>query len=179
MAYTDPPTFEAGDPLAAAELNVLSDDIAAIYSSVQGTTFSGVQVTRDADQSIGNASDTLVSWDTENMDVGGWYTSGTKIIIPAGAVPAGASTIGILCIASAKFAANGTGYRLIRILKDGSSIGYWRVSALSGEATDLQIVEPSVAAAAAEYQVQVYQNSGGSLNMAEARLTIIRLGVAS
>ena len=180
MAYTTPPTFNASDPLAAAELNVLSDDITYIYSGQQGTTFSGVQVRRAASQSIPNETDREINFDTENWDVGGWYSSGTDVVVPAGAIPDGGTSIGVLVVTNIKYAADTTGRRKITLLKNGTAFGSWNIGAAGGgDPTDIAFTEVTTVIAADVLTMEAWQSSGGSLNVSEARMTIVRLGVAS
>lgn len=179
MAWTTPPTFAAGTVLTAAQLNILSDDLTYLYGIAQGVTFSGAQVTRGANQSISTSTDTNISFDTENLDYGGWYSSGTAVIVPAGAIPASYTTIAVLLFASVKFATNGTGKRRITILKNGSSVGSWKVSALDDDTTDIVLPEVTTAAAADTFAIQVWQNSGSSINVTQARLSVLRYAPAA
>ena len=98
MSYTAPPTFVASDVLTAAQLNVLSDDIAYLYSTLQGVTYSACSVRRAANQSLTTATETEISFDNEDLDIGGWYSSGTDIIVPAGAIPSGSTSVGVLLL---------------------------------------------------------------------------------
>lgn len=43
----------------------------------------GVQLRRAANQSIPNNTSTPISWDTQDEDIGGFWTSGTTITVPA------------------------------------------------------------------------------------------------
>jgi hypothetical protein len=44
----------------------------------------GVQLRRAANQSVANITVTPVSWDTQDEDIGGFWTSGTTVTVPAG-----------------------------------------------------------------------------------------------
>lgn len=179
MSYTPPPTFEPGDPLAAAELNILSDDIAYLAAGLAGTTFSGVKLSRSANQSIPDSTDTAISWSSEVYDLGSWWSSGETITVPAGAIPEGGSQIACLVIAAATFATNGTGSRRLRIDVGGDVVASWPVSALSGDQTSLVLSDVVVVEAADDIEILAYQSSGGALNVTEARLTIVRLGLVA
>ena len=174
MAYVTPPTFVAADPLAAADINILGADIAYLKGIADGVVASGAQVTRSANQSISTSTDTNISWDTENFDYGGWYSSGTKIIVPAGAIPGGFTSIMIHCTGFVKFATDGTGKREVQLNKNGSSFGSLKVTALDDDVTVIYIDEYALAVAADEIQMQVWQNSGSSLNSVQARLSVVR-----
>lgn len=179
MAWTTPPTFTAGTVLTAAHLNILSDDLTYLKGITDGVSFSGAQVTRNANQSISTSTDTNVSWDTENLDYGGWYSSGTAVTVPAGAIPSGYTSIAILVTASVKFTTNGTGGRKIAALKNGTSFGSWRVSALSDDSTSIYLTEVTTVVAGDTIAVQVWQNSGSALNMTQARLSVLRYAPAA
>lgn len=178
MAYTDPPTFVADDPLAADELNILSEDIADLDSRVEGTVFASVQLRRAATQSIPNSSDTEVAWDTENFDHGGWYSSGNAVVVPAAVIPDGDTSIGVDVVALVKFATDGTGKRKVTVLKNGSGFGNWKVAALDDDNTSIVYPDQVIVEEGDEITVEVWQNSGSSLNISEARLTVSRRGVA-
>lgn len=44
----------------------------------------GVTLRRTANQSVNNTTDTAISWDTEDEDLGGFWSSGTTVTIPTG-----------------------------------------------------------------------------------------------
>lgn len=180
MAYTTPPTFVASDPLAAADLNILSDDIIYLKGQTDGFTLSGFSIRRAATQSISNSTDTDISFDTELQDFGGWWSSGTTATTPSAAIPSGASEIGALVFAMVKFATDGDGKRKVTVLKNGSAVDLWKVQALDDDNTTV-IFPPqfTTTEAADTWKLQVWQNSGGALNVSEARLCILRYGVAS
>jgi hypothetical protein len=179
LPYTTPPTFTAGTVLTAADLNILSDDIEYHNGLLDGISLSGAQVTRVANQSISTSTDTNISWDTENEDFGGWYSSGTAIVVPAGAIPAGITSIGIDAHCSAKFATDSAGKRRITLLKNGSSFGSKKRTAIDDDVTDMDLTEFTTAEAGDTFALQVWQNSGSSLNVTQAKLTILRRGTAS
>jgi hypothetical protein len=179
MPYTAPPTFVDGDDLPAADLNVLSDDIEYLYGVSQGLTASGVQVRRTSNQAISSGSHAYISFESEQFDYGGWWSSGTTITVPAGAIPAGFSTVLVQFAVNAKFAANGTGIRRVEVHKNGTSVGGWQTSALSGDSTDLTYSDWTTVAAGDTIKLDAYQTSGGSLNVVEAQLTVMRTAPAT
>lgn len=68
------------------------DDAAAAHAALPPSTAHaaetqrlGCALRRVANQVVATASGTALSWDTEDTDSGGFYTSGTDIVIPAGA----------------------------------------------------------------------------------------------
>lgn len=181
--YTTPPTFVAADPLPAADLNILGDDIEYLKGITDGVTFSGTQLRRTATQSISSGSWTAVTWQTESggFDYGGWWTSGTNIVVPAGAIPAGFTTIACYGIARTYFGSNSTGQRKIRILVNGSPTETSNFPAISGDQTDVFVPDFFVVAAGDIITVEVYQNSGSSLNIAssDTKVTIVRYAPAA
>ena len=176
MTYTTPPTFVAGDELAAADLNILGDDIVDLDGRVNGLTFSGVSLYRSSAQSIPNTTNTNITWTTESFDIGGWWSSGTKVIVPAGAVPAGYTTIAVDVSVSLRYVSNGTGTRRLRIMQNGAAVdgGDQSVSALSGETTIFDKTWTVIVEAADELEIDTYQSSGGALNMDVARVQVLR-----
>lgn len=179
MSYSTPPAFVSGDTLLASELNVLSDDISYLYGVSVATSLSAVQVTRSATQSVATSNAEYVSFDTENLDYGGWWSSGTTVTVPAGAIPSGYTTIAVLVFAQVTWATNGTGKRRIQVHKNGSSFGGWKISAVDDDTTALYLSELTTVAAGDTIKLDVWQNSGGSLNVTEARLTVARFAAAS
>ena len=175
MAYTTPPTFVASDVLEADQLNILSDDISYLKGITDGVTYSAVQVTRAANTSISDSTWTPVTWTAEVIDYGGWYTSGTDIVVPAGAVPAGYTSIAVLAIPyNAQFDNNATGIRGARVMLNGSTA---LAQTQAGFASDDTVVNSSgqiIVEAGDVLTLEVYQSSGGALNAYAMSLTIVR-----
>lgn len=174
MAYTTPPTFASGDPLLAAELNVLGDDIAYLYGISEGVTASGVSVSRASNQSISDSTTTSITFTTENFDLGAWWSSGTDIVVPAGAIPTGYTTILVHIAADIQWTANGTGYRAASIFVNGALLGTRNASALSGETTNVGIDRYTTVAAGDIITIRGTQTSGGSLNASRIDATVVR-----
>jgi hypothetical protein len=142
---------------------------------------SACQISRTTNQSLADSTDTYISFPIENLDVGGWFPgSGTTVTVPAGAVPSGATTIGLWMTGSAKFATNSTGTRRIEIHINGTSIGGQTVPGISGDNTTVYISgELGVVAAGDTIKLNAIQTSGGALNVLTAKLQFHRIGVAS
>ena len=179
MTWTAPKTMGSEIGTSSDWNTYVRDNELYLKSIVDGVSFSGVQVRRAATQAITTATETDVSFDTETLDFGGWWASGTTITVPAGAIPSGYTTVAIILQASAKFASNGTGARRITLLKNGASVGTWQVSALTGDVTDVQVFSVTTVAAADTVKLDVYQTSGGNLNINEAVLTVLRYAPAT
>lgn len=175
MAYSTPPTFVAGDILEAAQLNVLGENDEYLYGVAQGVTFSGVELTRAAATSIPNTTDTTITWSAEISDLGGWYTSGTDIVVPAGAIPAGFTTIAAIAWVRGQFAANGTGYRTMRLSVNGTPTIAPTFPGISGDTAVVAYSYPILGLEAGDViTVDAYQNSGGSLNVSNSRISLVR-----
>lgn len=176
MAWTTPPTFVAADPLAAAELNILSDDLAYLKGITDGVTFSGCKVSRASNLSIPNSTATDVTFVSEGFDVGSWWSSGATVTVPASCVPAGYTTVAISGSIYVRFVANGTGSRAVIVAINGTAEDSQTVTALSGETTQLTMPFMVVASAGDTIKVQVQQTSGGALNLDRANLAVFRVG---
>jgi hypothetical protein len=173
LSYTTPPTFVSGGTVTASNLNILSDDISYLYGVAQGVTASGAQVSKSA-QTISTGTDTNISFSTENFDLGGWWSSGTAVVVPSGAIPAGYTSILILVAARVRWAANGTGSRAARLMKNGSIFGNSSTSGLSGDTLDQVVLDFTTVVAGDSIALQVYQSSGGNLSADTAQLTVMR-----
>lgn len=179
MSYTDPPDFNGGDVLTEADLDVLSEDIRDLNSRVSGVVASIVQVTRSANQSFSDSTEAYVTWTAEQFDIGGWWSSGTKIIVPASAIPTGATSIIVCAAGQFRFATNSTGIRRVNMHVNGASQGGAQLPGLSGDSTFVPFFEAAEVEALDEIQFAGYQTSGGALNMTTAKITLWRHGVAS
>lgn len=143
--------WTASTTLTAADLN---DAIAAPACSCR----------RSTNQSINNATDTVITLDTELFDVGSMHstvTNTSRITIPTG----GGGTY-LIC-GQVTFAANTTGQRNLDIWKNGTTrIGNDRknMTVASQECTlSILMFEKLVATDYIELRVQ--QDSGGALNV--------------
>jgi hypothetical protein len=179
VPFTTPPTFVSGDVLTAAQLNILGDDLNYLSGIADGAVLSGFSVRRAASQSISDDTDTDVSHDTEVNDFGAWWSSGSTATTPAGAIPSGYTNIGVIYFAQATFAANSTGFRRLFVYKNGAAISSHRISAVNGDTTSLFVNDFTTTASTDTWKLVVYQNSGGALNLQEARLSVIRIAPAS
>jgi hypothetical protein len=122
--------------------------------------FIGASVTLSANVSLNSSSTTLIPWTTETNDVDAFHTSGaaTRMTVPAGL--AGKYRVSVNGI----FANNATGFRLLRVLKNGTEITRAGGGA-SSAAGDVALSTSWVGdLAAADYiEVDAYQDSGGTL----------------
>lgn len=177
MAYVPQRTWATGNTVSASDLNTyLRDNSDDLDARIGGVVFSGCTLTRVAATSIPDATWTAISWSGERKDVGGWYTSGTNIVVPAGAIPAGYTEVAIRMEARTIFASNGTGSRRIRLLKNGTPFRSPTVGAITGDPTESIAGGTEFVAAADILTVEVYQNSTAALNVSETIVDVYRLG---
>lgn len=180
MSYTTPPTFVADDILAASDLNILSDDIIDLDARAHETAFMGVSLLRTSSQTISDDTLTAISWVSAPVDVGGWWTSGTDIVVPAGAIPSGYTTILIELHGQTRADVNGTGSRSIVFQLNGSDIEIGRaVSAIAGDTTSYDHLSWAEVAAADVITMIVKQTSGGNLAYTYSTFHVKRLGPLS
>lgn len=177
MAYTPQRSWSTGDTISASDLNTyLRDNSDDLDARVSGLVFSGCTLSRAAATSIGDATWTAISWSAERKDTGGWYSSGTNIVVPSGAIPAGYTEIAVRMEARTLFASNATGSRRLRLLKNGTPFRSPTVGAITGDPTEIFANGVEYVSAADILTVELYQNSGGALNASETIVDVYRLG---
>lgn len=166
MTYSVVSTKATGDTVAASDWNTyLRDNLADHEARIIGNTFSGASVTRASNQSISTAAWTAVSWTAESTDQGGWIaTTSTTFTVPAGAIVAGYTSIFVSFGVSIYWAANSTGGRGLRFLKNGTEYAGDTRLATTG-AMGVTVVAPDIIAVAGDtFTCEIYQDSGGALN---------------
>lgn len=129
-----------------------------------GVTYVGAQVTNTSAQSISNGTYTAINFQTEVFDTDGFHdnsTNNTRLTIPAGK---GGK---YLITGQANFASNSSGFRAIAIMKNGSAsqIAYANAVPISGSSFTFAFSCVVSAVATDYYEMNVYQSSGGSLNV--------------
>jgi hypothetical protein len=122
---------------------------------------------RNTTQSIGTGSFTSVQLNAEDYDVGTMHdpvTNNTRITIPTG----GGGLY--LIVGRFAFAANSTGVRAGKLLKNGATaLAQSNINnAGAADAVALSVVSTAVLAAADYIELQVYQNSAGNLDAGHA-----------
>ena len=136
-------------------------------STVQtGQQAIGASVYPSAQQTIANVTFTNVNWDTESYDTNGFHDNSInndRFTIPAGF---GGK---YLLTANATWVSNSVGERILVFTKNGSQAGGW-VRALNGSSEALgQSTTFVLDLSPGDYVgVQVYQTSGGNLNLHES-----------
>jgi len=165
MAYVTPPTFVASAVLAAADLNIVSDDVAYLKAFADAQAGSGVSLLKGTSVSCTTATFTTIAWVSSPIDIGGWWTSGTNIVVPTGLVPPGYTSVAVEVQAAARFDSNGTGSRAIQVLLNGTVVEVpFSTSAITGDTTPVGVTVWADCVDGDVITVQVYQSSGGALN---------------
>ena len=125
------------------------------------SNFTGCSLTKSADQTISNSSNTILTWDQESFDVGGFHdnvTNNSRITIPSGK---GGK---YLFVGNVYWAANTTGIREHWFTVNDSSVArhLFNASSADNSATSLSVILNLVATDYVEFRVK--QTSGGNLN---------------
>lgn len=175
MAYTPMKTWTSETLTSSDMTTYLTDNIEYLYGQVSGLTASACDIRRAATQSIADTTATNIGFDTESLDIGGWWSSGSVITVPSGAVPSGSTAVLVMVRGRISYSSNGTGNRRIRVLKNGSSFASMTVDAVVGGDTDYFIVDFETVTSGDELTLEAYQTSGGNLNVTEANLAVVRL----
>lgn len=151
MAWTAPRTWGATEIATAAHLNTDVRD-----NMLWLGTRKGFKIRRAANQSIGTASITAVSFDTEDSDTDAFGSvAATTYTIPSGLDGMYAIT------ANAVFASGAGTAPMLRIIAGGINHDFAIPTAVSDGSGS--IIVPL--AATNTIGVSVYQNSGGSINV--------------
>lgn len=186
MAYTTPRTWSAGSAIAAADLNTdVRDNVTELYDRLvaHGITSTtpqplksggyGVSVTRSA-QSVPDASDISMAYDTEEWDDAGFHSTVTntqRITIPTGGDGRYEFT------AQVDFASDDDGRRAVWIEKNGATeYNRVQVPAVQSAATDI-LTSVELDLVAGDYvRCMVRHNAGASINVSsrfQARRTAV------
>jgi hypothetical protein len=136
-------------------------------AAVVTPTFVGCFVYGTANQTVSNATVTTVPFGAENFDSDGFHnnaTNNSRITIPTGK---GGK---YLVVAQQAWAANLTGLRQLRILKNGTAIQISQENNNASNTVDLQNnISYILSLAAADYiEMAVYQNTGGNLTLSNS-----------
>lgn len=125
--------------------------------------FRGCHLRLSADQAIGNAALTAVTWDTEIEDTDAFHSTvsnTSRITIPAGitAIRIGGHSV---------WTANATGRRYTQIKKNGVQFDGNPVdNRVASDTGDITIWSPKLIVTAGDYfELYVYQSSGGNLSV--------------
>jgi hypothetical protein len=130
-------------------------------------TFVGCFIYGTSNQTISNATVTTVPFAAENFDSDGFHdnaTNNSRITIPTGK---GGK---YLVVGQSSFAPNLTGFRQLRILKNGTAVQISQMNNNASNTVDLQNnVSYILSLAAGDYiEMAVYQNTGGNLTLSNS-----------
>ena len=151
--------YEAGDLyFISASAAMFSD-----YTQAAASSFVGVSLVKSAVQAVANATDTAITWNTEDYDTNAFHdptTNTDRITIPAGKGGY------YLIEARVSFAANATGIRSVTVKKNGTTVVVGADLNNQGSSASAVLIQSRViSAAVADYfHLNAYQTSGGSLN---------------
>ena len=127
-----------------------------------GASFVGANVYKNVTQSIANATWTTITFDSENFDTDSFHSTSTntsRMTIPSG------KNGKYLVTANLSFPTNTTGMRASMIRKNGADYAKGTWIGAFNEAVGL-IATQIIDLVATDYvEMQVYQDSGGSLNI--------------
>ena len=131
-----------------------------IVPPVIGGLFSGARVTKSATQTLTNGTWTIVTFNTEQFDVGGYHDNSTntsRLTIPSG------KSGYFLIHGSIMWGANSAGTRQVYITKNGTDIILDDGAAIDGTYPATRRVSLISYAVATDYfELNVRQDSGGS-----------------
>ncbi len=151
-------TKRGGAPATGTPSGKFLRDDDSWAAAVEESTLAA-RVYNSADLSISDSAWTALTFDSETFDDGGLHSTASntgRLTAPE----AGLYAIG--CVAA--FATNTSGYRAIRIRKNGSAtLAQWNQTPVSGTWTLLEGATLIKLSAGDYVEVEVYQNSGGSL----------------
>lgn len=117
-------------------------------------------VGRSTNVSIPNATGTILSWDVERYDANNCFSTSqpTRLTAPAAGIYALSATVW--------FTANANGARDVRLLQNGAIVARDNRAPVSGAHLGAVQVTGILPAQASDYfEVQVYQDSGGALDV--------------
>lgn len=154
----------------------------ASYTIAASPTLSGVKATVSAVAAIGSGAWTSVLWDTEEFDTDGYHSTASntnRLTIPTG--------LGgkFLLLAVGDFASNATGIRGLQVTKNTATANtnvvlQWSSIAYAGISNAISAAGIIALADGDWLNVNVFQNSGGSLNFASfpsgAHFALYRIG---
>ena len=140
-----------------------------------GSTFVGANVVSTTDQSISNATFTMANFGSENFDTNTFHnnsTNNSRMTIPSGKD----GYYLVTCVI--QFGSNDTGFRAVILNKNGND--YQNLSWVDADSGNNIWTSGSttVSCVATDYlEIEVYQNSGGALDVkAGSNFTISYLG---
>lgn len=181
MGWTTPKTWGSLTTLTATDMNThVRDNLAYLKALTDAIPFSGAKAARLTARTIATATDQEITLTSQSWDYGDWFTpSSANIIVPAGAIPAGYTTIAVQVIGYFEWAASsGVGSRWIRLKKNATNF----VNLSVGGITDLQgqlAIDTVTVVAGDTISVEARQSSGGNIDVNPTYLSVARVAVVS
>ena len=133
------------------------------WAAPSAPSFVGASVYKSASQSISNATNTLLTFNSENFDTNTYHDTSTntgRITVPSGK----AGYYNLQAIVA--FAAGAVGLRQIVFFKNGSVLNYGVQSAATTASENISNASYVVSLAVSDYvEAYVYQTSGGAINV--------------
>jgi hypothetical protein len=127
------------------------------------SAFSGVSAFKSTNQSVSNATNTVLTFDSESFDTNAYHSTSTntsRITIPAGKAGYYNLTANIV------FGTSSAGIRQINFAKNGAAAIYTLQMSASSASETIVSVSYLIKLLEADYvEAFVYQTSGGSLNI--------------
>lgn len=139
----------------------------------------GAIVFHSTTESTTTAVSLTLAFDSETSDPYAFHS--TTVNTSRLTVPSGMAGV-YMVIGHVTYAANGTGLRMIILLKNGAEVTRVQAAAATGDRTHVDLSFPVVLADADYVQIQAHQSSGGILNVGSAtaalanKFTLYRLG---
>jgi hypothetical protein len=136
-------------------------DMDFTWTTSSAASFVGCSLYKSADQSIANATTTVITWDSESYDTNSFHdnaTNNSRITIPAG--KAGKYLIQL----QLNWGTNATSYREARVRLNGSTLlAYVQAQAAAAGGTANTLTTVKTLAVADYIEIQGEQASGGAL----------------
>lgn len=150
-------------------------DQTGVYSSLHyqqnaNPSFRGALVNISSNYAISNNFPTRVEFDSESYDTDSIHSTtvnNNRLTVPLGVTR-------VKLVAQAMFDTNGTGFRYLHIIKNGSGVTrvglpLMRLDASATTDTDMQLSSAVVSVTSGDYfELEVFQNSGSDLNIEAA-----------
>lgn len=154
-------------PVGANGFVLTADSAEALgvkWAAAGSTGFSGVRVYKSTAQSCANATGVILTWENESYDTNGFHdnaTNNSRITIPTGK----AGYYYLTC--TYQFAGNATGLRSASVKKNGTGgVFEYTMNNQGSTAGTSMTLNTVISAVVGDYfQVDAYQESGGSLNV--------------
>jgi hypothetical protein len=130
-------------------------------AAAQELPYKGAQVSLSAAQSVADATEAAVSWDTEDRDTDAFWASGSgsRLTVPDGVTK-------VTLRAALDWGSSATGQREVRIKKNGALIYTKADNPASSGSTTQHFVTPVLDVASGDYfEVFAYQDSGSAVDV--------------